>query len=263
MLGCMCGRVDIHTPPSQLARLLEVQLAAGVDPDGRPSWNGAPGRGIPAITERRPLTQSGEKSENPERVLDVLRWGLVPHWAKDPRTGYKMINARAETVKKKPAYRSAFANHRCLVVVDGFFEWQVPDPESPKRKVPFYFRRADGQPLTFAGLYETWWDKSRSEEPDPETMLRTCTIITTNAGADMVDVHDRMPVIIERPDCDAWLDPDQHDTEVLSKLLLPAAMALANCVAPRPSDQMPGEPVRRHSAHPREPIGPSTLKRLS
>ena len=122
---------------------------------------------------------------------------------------------------------------------------------------------AHGIPLTFAGLYETWWDKSRSEELDPETMLRTCTIITTNAGADMVDVHDRMPVIIERPDCDAWLDPDQHDTEVLSKLLLPAAMALANCVAPRPSDQMPGEPVRRHSAHPREPIGPSTLKRLS
>ena len=181
-----------------------------------------PARGIPAITERHPRTESGEKSEDHERVLDVLRWGLVPHWAKDPRTGYKMINARAETVTKKPAYRSAFANHRCLIVVDGFFEWQVPDPASPKSKVPFYFRRADGQPLTFAGLYETWWDKSRSEEPDPETMLRTCTIITTNAGADMVDVHDRMPVIIERPDFDRWLDPDQHDTEALAKLLLPA-----------------------------------------
>jgi putative SOS response-associated peptidase YedK len=220
--GGMCGRVDIHTPPSQLARMLEVQLAAGVNPEGRPSWNVPPARGIPAITERHPHTESGEKSEDPERVLDVLRWGLVPHWAKDPRTGYKMINARAETVTKKPAYRSAFANHRCLIVVDGFFEWQVPDPDSPKRKVPFYFRRADGQPLTFAGLYETWWDKSRSAEPDPETMLRTCTIITTNAGADMVDVHDRMPVIIERSDFDRWLDPDQHDTEALAKLLLPA-----------------------------------------
>ena len=99
--------------------------------------------------------------------MDVLRWGLVPHWAKDPKSGYKMINARAETVTKKPAYRSAFAKHRCLIVVDGFFEWQVPDPESPKRKVPFYFRRADGQPLTFAGLYETWWDKSRSRNPIP------------------------------------------------------------------------------------------------
>jgi putative SOS response-associated peptidase YedK len=158
-------------------------LAAGVNPDGRPSWNVPPARGIPAITERHSLTDSGEKSEDHERVLDVLRWGLVPHWAKDPKSGYKMINARAETVTKKPAYRSAFAKHRCLIVVDGFFEWQVPDPE---------------------------------------TMLRTCTIITTNAGADMVDVHDRMPVIIERPDFDRWLDPDQHDTEVLSKLLLPA-----------------------------------------
>ncbi len=221
-LGEMCGRVDIHTPPSQLARLLEVQLASGVDPDGRPSWNVPPARGIPAITERHPRTEDGEKSDDHERVMDVLRWGLVPHWAKDPRTGYKMINARAETVTKKPAYRSAFANHRCLIVVDGFFEWQVPDSDKPKRKVPFYFRRADGQPITFAGLYETWWDKSRSEDPDPETMLRTCTIITTNAGADMVDVHDRMPVIIERPDFDRWLDPDQHDTEALAKLLLPA-----------------------------------------
>ena len=226
----MCGRVDIHTPPSQLARLLEVQLAGGVDPDGRPSWNVPPARGIPAITDRRRFgdvhgddqKHRKEGSGDYERVMDVLRWGLVPHWAKDPRTGYKMINARAETVTTKPAYRSAFANHRCLIVVDGFFEWQVPDSKSPKRKVPFYFRRADGQPITFAGLYETWWDKSRSKDPDPETMLRTCTIITTNAGADMVDVHDRMPVIIERQDFDAWLDPDGHDTEALAKLLLPA-----------------------------------------
>ena len=227
----MCGRVDIHPPPSQLARLLEAKLAAGVDPDGRPSWNVPPARGVPTITDRRRFGDVHRDGVGPtdgivggdyERVLDVLRWGLVPHWAKDPRTGYKMINARAETVTSKPAYRSAFAKHRCLVVVDGFFEWQVPDPESPRKKVPFYFRRADGQPITFAGLYETWWDKSRSEEPDPETTLRTCTIITTQAGADMVDVHDRMPVIIEKSDFDRWLDPDNHDTEALAKLLLPA-----------------------------------------
>ena len=229
MLPRMCGRVDIHTPPSQLARLLEAKLAAGVDPDGRPSWNVPPARGVPTITDRRRFGDVHRDGVGPseggdyERVLDVLRWGLVPHWAKDPRSGYKMINARAETVTSKPAYRSAFAKHRCLVVVDGFFEWQVPDPAKPKGKVPFYFRRADGQPITFAGLYETWWDKSRSEEPDPETTLRTCTIITTQAGADMVDVHDRMPVIIERRDFDRWLDPDNHDTEELARLLLPAA----------------------------------------
>ena len=162
--------------------MLEVALAEGVDPDGRPSWNVPPTRGVPAITERHALTDSGELSDAHERVLDVLRWGLVPAWAKNPNTGYKMINAKAETVATKPAYRSAFAKHRCLIVVDGFFEWQVPDADAPKRKVPFYFRRTDGQPITFAGLYETWWDKSRSKEPDPETMLRTCTIITTNAA---------------------------------------------------------------------------------
>ena len=132
-----------------------------------PAWTP---RGGPAGTSPRPPAPRHHRAPSPHRrrraaedtagSSTVLRWGLVPHWAKDPRTGYKMINARAETVTKNPAYRSAFAAHRCLVVVDGFFEWQVPDPESPKRKVPFYFRRADGRPLTFAGLYETWWDKS-------------------------------------------------------------------------------------------------------
>ena len=122
MLEAMCGRVDIHTPPSQLARLLEVQLAAGVDPDGRPSWNVPPARGIPAITERHTRTEDGEKSDDHERVMDVLRWGLVPHWAKDPRTGYKMINARAETVTTAPSFRAAWKARRCLVPSSGFYE---------------------------------------------------------------------------------------------------------------------------------------------
>jgi len=219
----MCGRVDIHTPPSQLARLLQVKLAAGVDPDGRPSWNVPPTRGVPAVTEVHPLTEDDNRGGDVERTLEVLRWGLLPHWAKDPRISYKMINARAETLSSKSAYRSAFERRRCLIVVDGFYEWQVPDPGSPKRKVPFYFRRADGKPITFAGLWETWWDKSRSKEPDPETLLRTCTIVTTAAGPDMVEVHDRMPVIIEEADFDRWLDPDNHHVGELSGLLVPSA----------------------------------------
>jgi len=152
----------------------------------------------------------------------LLLDGLLPHWAKDPRIGYKMINAKAETLEKSSAYRVPFRQHRCLVVVDGFYEWRVPHSDEPKNKVPYYFRRSDGEPIAFAGLYETWWDKSRSKDPDPETLLRTCTIITTEAGPDMVEVHDRMPVIIERSDFDAWLDPDQHDPARLSKLLGPA-----------------------------------------
>lgn len=245
----MCGRVDIHTPPSELARLLEVALAAGVDPDGRPSWNVPPSRGVPVITEERPheppKEPGGDFGEGPtesvseeakdtsarklqvsteelKRRLDVYRWGLLPHWAKDPRIGYKMINARAETLTTSSAYRTPFKNRRCLIVVDGFYEWQIPDPEKPKSKVPFYFKRTDGIPITFAGLYDIWWDKSRSKDPDPETLIRTCTIITTDAGPDMVDVHNRMPVIIERPQFDAWLDPNQHDTDYLATFLHPA-----------------------------------------
>jgi putative SOS response-associated peptidase YedK len=231
----MCGRVDIHTPPSQLARLLDVALAAGVDPDGRPSWNVPPTRGIPVVTEGSESKAEGGKEaealsddrrppsgEELRRRLDVYRWGLLPHWAKDPKISYKMINAKAETLTSSSAYRTPFRQRRCLIVVDGFYEWKVPDPEHPKTKVPFYFRRADGQPITFAGLYDIWWDKSRSKEPDPETLLRTCTIITTEAGPDMVKVHNRMPVILQRSDFDAWLDPDQYDPAVLSNFLGPA-----------------------------------------
>ncbi len=237
----MCGRVDIHTPPSELARLLETALAAGVDPEGRPSWNVPPARGVPVIVEdkgepkKREDAEPNEEKAKPDgderqppssgelrRRLDIYRWGLLPHWAKDPKAGgYKMINAKAETLTKSSAYRVPFRQSRCLIVVDGFFEWRA-NPADPKKKVPFYFRRSDGDPITFAGLYETWWDKSRSKEPDPETLLRTCTIITTSAGPDMREVHDRMPVIIERSDFDAWLDPLQQDPEFLSKFLAPA-----------------------------------------
>jgi putative SOS response-associated peptidase YedK len=218
----MCGRIDLHTPPAQLARLLDVQLGHGVDPEGAPSWNVPPTSRLYGVVERHPRTDGGGRSPETVRVLEQFRWGLVPHWATDVRTGNKMINARAETVTKTPAYRSAFATHRCLIVVDGFYEWSVPDKTEPKKKVPYYFHRADGRLITFAGLYETWWDKTRSPEPDPETLLRTCTIITTSAGPDMVEIHNRMPVILDGDVTDRWLDPDVHDTGALQKLLLPA-----------------------------------------
>jgi putative SOS response-associated peptidase YedK len=218
----MCGRIDLHTPPAQLARLLDVQLAQGVDPEGAPSWNVPPTQRLYAVIERRPLTDDGAPTEDTVKVLDQFRWGLVPHWSTDVRSGNKMINARAETVARTPAYRSAFAAHRCLVVVDGFYEWRRPHPTDAKNKVPYYFHRADGRPITFAGLYETWWDKTRSADPDPETLLRTCAVITTAAGPDMVEVHNRMPVILEPDVFDAWLDRRAHDTAALQKLLRPA-----------------------------------------
>jgi len=208
----MCGRVDIHTPPAELARALEAQLAAGVDPEGRPSWNVGPTRAVPAMVS----------TDDHQRMLDLFRWGLVPHWAKTPKVGYKMINARAETAATSNAYKKALEHRRCLVVADGFYEWAVPGGDGPERKVPFYFRRADGAPITFAGLYETWWDKSRSEEPDPDSYLQTCVIMTTGAGPDLRGVHDRMPVIIEPPDRDRWLDPDVLDVAAVRDLLRPS-----------------------------------------
>lgn len=194
-------------------------MAAGIDPEGRPSWNVAPSRGVPAVLD---IIEDDEGGAAKKRVLDLYRWGLVPHWAKDPKVGYKMINARSETAATKPAYRTALVQRRCLIVVDGFFEWMAPDPDAPKRKVPFYFRRSDGQPITFAGLYETWWDKGRSKEPDPDSFLQTCVIMTTSAGPDMEKVHDRMPVIIEAANRDLWLDPDVREVDAISGLLVPS-----------------------------------------
>jgi putative SOS response-associated peptidase YedK len=170
-----------------------------------------PTRAIPAIVS----------SDDHARVLDVFRWGLVPHWAKSPKVGYKMINARSETAATSNAYKKALQHRRCLIVADGFYEWAVPDKGEPKRKVPFYFRRADGAAITFAGLYETWWDKTRSKEPDPESYLQTCVIMTTDAGPDMRGVHDRMPVLIEAGDRDRWLDPEIEDIASVADLLKP------------------------------------------
>ncbi|HZU79425.1 MAG TPA: SOS response-associated peptidase, partial [Acidimicrobiales bacterium] len=207
----MCGRVDIHTPPSELARVLEAQLAAGVDPEGSPSWNVGPTKGLPAVVE---------DAESDTKILDIFRWGLVPHFMKDPKAGgYKMINARADSVATKPAYRQALQKRRCLVVVDGFYEWAVEDaslPKSKQTKQPYYFRRADGAPITFAGLYEFWTDKSGSGPGSEQgTVLQTCVIITTDAGPDMTDVHDRMPVIIEPADRDRWLDRTVEDVALI------------------------------------------------
>jgi putative SOS response-associated peptidase YedK len=217
----MCGRIDLHTPPAQLARLLEVRLAQGVDPKGEPSWNVTPAHRLYAVIEARPSSE-GETKEDRARVLDQFRWGFVPYWAKDVRMGNKMINARAETLATAPAFRSAFATHRCLIAVDGFYEWKDLDPGGPKTKVPYYFASSDGRPLLMAGLYSTWWDRTRSTRPDPETLLRSCTIITTEASPDMVDIHDRMPAIMKNDLMGTWLDRSFHDTDALGRLLRPA-----------------------------------------
>lgn len=147
---------------------------------------------------------------------DLLRWGLVPHWSKGPGSGPKMINARAETITEKPAYRDALKTRRCLIPADGFYEWQ---PRAERPKLPWHVTRKSGEPFAFAGLWAVWHGQA-------DETLRTATIITTRANSVLADVHDRMPVILRGPDQEAaWLD---HD--------MPQA-ALVDLLQPLPDDE--------------------------
>jgi putative SOS response-associated peptidase YedK len=203
----VCGRVVAKTPLPELARQFRAELAFQT-PNGRPpepSWNVAPTDLLPAVLESR---------SRHTRLIGELKWGLVPHWAKDPSTGYRMINARAETLTTKAAYRDAFTRHRCVIPVDAFYEWQRVHG---RRKQPYVIEREDGQPLSFAGLWALWRPRN---DPEAEP-LRTCTIVTTEANDLVQPLHDRMPVILPRATWNEWLDPNNDDVEGLQRLLRP------------------------------------------
>ncbi len=159
------------------------------------------------------------------RQLRVLRWGLVPYWAKDPSLGSKLINARAETVAVKPAFRRAFAQRRCLLPADGYYEWQTAAGLGGRvRKQPFFMYPRDGGVLAMAGLYELWRVPDRPAD-DPDAWLWTATIITTQATDEFGHLHDRMPMIVERGNWAQWLDPARTGPDDLSGFLVPAASA--------------------------------------
>jgi putative SOS response-associated peptidase YedK len=158
------------------------------------------------------------------RELRVVRWGLVPFWAKDTSIGSRLINARAETVATKPAFRRAFARHRCLLPADGFYEWEKSgDPKHPTKQ-PYYIHREDGGVLAFAGLYELWRAKDRPDD-DQGAWLWTATIITTRAEDEVGRIHDRMPMVIDPDRWADWLDPTATSAEALHGLMMPAASA--------------------------------------
>jgi putative SOS response-associated peptidase YedK len=194
----------------------------GAAPDGAAGDQaGQPEAGEPQAGERQAAERQAAEREG-VRELRVVRWGLVPFWAKDISIGSRLINARAETVASKPAFRRAFARHRCLLPADGFYEWEKSgDPKSP-RKQPYYIRREDGGVLAFAGLYELWRDKDRPDD-DPDSWLWTATIITTRAEDEVGRIHDRMPMVIEPARWADWLDPAASSTEALHGLMTPAA----------------------------------------
>ncbi len=136
----------------------------------------------------------------------------MPPWARDPSIGYRMINARAETVAEKPAFRTSFARRRCLILADGFYEWQ----RQGRAKQPFHITRADGRPFAFAGLWTGWKDPAIEDED--RAWLRTCTIVTTEANDKITGIHPRMPVMLEPDEEQIWLDPERPQDELLRLL---------------------------------------------
>lgn len=205
----MCGRYTLTDPGEELMRQFHLP---GLPPEYLPRYNIAPSQPVPVIA-----------SVEGERRIGMMRWGLVPGWAKDPSIGHRMINARAETVAEKPAFRTALRRRRCLIPADGFYEWQVRNG----RKQPVRFVGATERVFAFAGLWESWRPptsaESAGEAGDAQpTRLVTCTIITTEANDFVRPVHDRMPVILPREAYDLWLDPRIQDPEAILPLLTSA-----------------------------------------
>ena len=212
----MCGRYAASRSPDDLVEEFEVDdRSEQVLPA---SYNVAPTQDVYAVLERPPR---GEPEAPVRRVLRVVRWGLVPSWAKSPSIGSRMINARMETVAEKPAFRKAFAARRCLLPADGYFEWYG---EVKGRKQPFFIRPADGDVLAMAGLYELWRNPGAAEGEDP--WLWSATVLTTRATDDLGQIHDRMPLLVEKPRYAEWLDPSSSDPDALARLLVPAAPGL-------------------------------------
>ena len=195
----MCGRYLLHADPGLLERAFGFEFSETARELGQ-RFNIAPTQRVPIVRNppSRKLTILRRAGDSGERELVLARWGLVPAWAKDPAIGQKMINARAETIAEKPAFRSAFRARRCIVPASGFYEWHRRGG-GPKQ--PYLIRRRDGEPLGLAGLWEAWVDHSTGEE------VTTCTIVTCAPNELIAELHNRMPVILDPKDYDAWLDP--------------------------------------------------------
>jgi putative SOS response-associated peptidase YedK len=234
----MCGRYASARKRIELLEEFRVERDRVAEPL-QPDYNVAPTKPVYAVLSR--AARSGEseplKAQPPQtpdvaRELRVIRWGLVPFWAKDPKIGSRLINARAETVDSKPAFRQAFRRRRCLLPADGYYEWQLPDgraSDSPGgkgsgrgAKQPYYILREDGGPLAFAGLYELWRDASLPDDHE-HAWLWTAVIITTSAPDDLGKIHDRMPMVIQPDRWQEWLDPAATHPADLMELLAPAA----------------------------------------
>ncbi len=195
----MCGRFTLTKPSNVIASVFQVSDV----PESLPRYNVSPSQTIATV-----------RQSDKGRHLSALRWGLIPSWAKDSTMGFKLINARSETVAEKPSFRQAFKHRRCLVVADGFYEWQRTEGKSKKQ--PYYFHLKENAPFAFAGLWEKW------QSSEDET-IETCTILTTVANELLEPIHDRMPVILQPNDWEVWLDQEHNFAKpnILQSLLKP------------------------------------------
>lgn len=200
----VCGRYATTKDPATLAAEFDAADATGEDAPG-PDYNVAPTKPVFSVVNRHPRDDEGTPDpDRTQRSIRVMRWGLIPHWAKDRSIGAKMINARADTAASKPAFRTSLSKRRCLLPADGWFEWR----RDPDGKQPFFMHRTDGASIGMAGLWSTWRDPSADPDAPP---LVTCAVITTDAVGELASVHDRMPLLLGPDDWAAWLDPDRSD----------------------------------------------------
>lgn len=202
----MCGRFTLHTPAARIREAFALGTAGCAAETGelRARYNIAPSQDVAIV-------RAGDAG----RELAMVRWGLVPHWSKEPQTKYATINARIESVAEKPAYRTAFRQRRCLVPADGYYEWRATDGV----KVPYHIRRPDGDVFAFAGLWERWEGDGR--------VLESCTLIVMPSSAGLRPLHARMPAIIDPANYDAWLDRGiTHKQDIMACLDARSAQAL-------------------------------------
>jgi putative SOS response-associated peptidase YedK len=212
--GTMCGRYALAKDPADLAAEFDARDETGGEAIG-PEYNVAPTLTVPAVVDRHPRDEDGTPDPSTvERSLRAMRWGLVPSWAKDLSVGNKMINARAESLTEKPAFRRAAASRRCLLPADGWYEWL----RDGKQKTPYFMSYDDGRPLALAGLWETW-RPAKGEAP-----LISTTVVTTASAGVLTEIHHRMPLVLPRESWAAWLDPDADD---VTDLLVPSEEVVA------------------------------------
>jgi putative SOS response-associated peptidase YedK len=216
-MGVVCGRFAVTTDPALLAEKIKaIDEASGAsERAGEPNYNVAPTTTVATV-----VTRHAEPDDQPTRRVRLMRWGLIPPWAKAGPDGAPegkgplLINARADKVTSSPAFRSSAKSKRCLVPMDGYYEWRVSSDGADKksRKTPFFMFREDGEPLFMAGLWSVW---KPAKDGSP---LLSCTIITTGAPGELAEIHDRMPLVVPERDWDRWLDPDAPvDEDLLTR----------------------------------------------